>query len=142
MRASPRLLPILGSLLLTCTLFSAGCSALIAYSGQDVQKLANKDQVHKSFGTPNNSGTDSAAPDFEEFRTHRKSSEPTVAGVSLILAAETLGLLELWMFPAAVLENAWTTVFGQTVRFEYAANGDVQQVLINGTSMNRRAQLP
>jgi hypothetical protein len=75
---------------------------LIAYSGQDVGRLANKDQVHKSFGTPDNVGNENGC-EFEEFVTHRKISEPTVGDVNVYLCMETLGLLELWNFPAAIV---------------------------------------
>ena len=141
MQHRTQLLRIFGSLLASCNLLCAGCSALIAYSGEDMGKLANKQQVHESFGTPTNLGKEGGR-EFEEYHTRRKISEPTVAGVSFILGTGTLGLFELWMFPAAVCQNTWTTVFGQTLRFEYADNGDVQEVLINGTPMRLRAQLP
>ena len=39
-----RCLRILGSLFLFCNLLSAGCSAVIAYSGQDVSKLAAQEK--------------------------------------------------------------------------------------------------
>ncbi len=126
---------------MSCNLLSAGCSAAIAYSGQDVGKLANKDEVHQSFGTPDKAGT-TDGPEFEEFRTRRKISEPKVAGVDLVLGVESLGLLELWLFPTAVLQNTWTTLVGQTMRFEYGRTGDVQRVLIDGTPMEQRATLP
>src|SRR5438046_128804 len=141
MQASHRLLRTLGALLVSCNLLSAGCSALIAYSGADMGKLANKKQVHESFGTPSNLGS-ADGHEFEEYYTRRKISEPTVAGVSFILGVESLGLLELWMFPAAICQHTWTTLVGQTLRFEYASDGEVQQVLINGTPMERRASLP
>jgi hypothetical protein len=135
------LLRILGSLFASCNLLCAGCSALIAYSGEDVGKLANKTQVHESFGTPTNLGNEGGR-EFEEYRTRRKISEPQVASVTFILDAETLGLFELWMFPATILNSTWSTVVGQTLRFEYAENGDVVEVRIDGTSMKARAQLP
>jgi hypothetical protein len=119
----------------------AGCSSLIAYCGQDVEKLATKDQVRKSFGAPDGLG-DADGREFDEFRTRRKVSEPTVAGVNFILGAETLGLLELWNFPVAVVRNSWVTVFGQTLRFEYGSDGRVERVYINDTLMEHRASLP
>jgi len=141
MRAGSPLLRILGTLLVSCNLFCAGCSALIAYSGEDVGKLANKNQVHESFGKPTNVGN-ADGYEFEEYHTRRKISEPTVAGVSFILGMESFGLFELWMFPASICQNTWTTVVGQDVRFEYASNGEVQGILINGTPMELRASLP
>ena len=132
----------LGSALVTCSLFSAGCSSLIAYSGRDVEKLKNSDQVRETFGTPTNLGKDDNGREFEEYRTRRKISEPAVASVNFILGTETLGLFELWNFPAAIVQNTWVTFFGQTVRFEYGSDGTVENVCINGTLMEHRATLP
>ena len=132
---------LLGILLLISNLLTAGCSSVIVYSGQDIEKLVNKDQVHDSFGMPTNLGNGEGC-DFEEYRTHRKISEPTVASVNFILGTETLGLFELWNFPGAILQTTWTTLVGQTLRFEYGSNGAVSQVLINGTAMKDRASLP
>jgi hypothetical protein len=141
MQNGARLLRIVSSLLVSGNLLCAGCSALIAYSGEDIGKLGNKTQVHESFSTPSRIG-DEGGVEFEEYCTRRKISEPQVATVDFILGAETLGLFELWMFPAAVCQNVRTTLVGQTLRFEYAQNGDVKRLLIDGTPMELRAQLP
>jgi hypothetical protein len=138
---SPGLARIFCGLLILSNVMCAGCSALVAYTGEDVGKLVNKDQVHASFGTPTNCGNE-AGSEFEEYRTRRKISEPTVAMVCCILDAETLGLFELWQFPGSVCQNTYTTIAGQTLRFEYAENGDVQRILVDGTPMNMRARLP
>jgi hypothetical protein len=53
-----------------------------------------------------------------------------------------LGLLELWQFPAAACQCTWATLFGQELRFEYKSNGDVERILIDGTPMELRADLP
>lgn len=140
MKNRAQFLRILGSLLASCNLVCAGCSALIAYSGQDVGKLANKTQVHASFGTPTNLGNEEGR-EFEEYRTRRKISEPQVANLIAIADIMTLGLLELWHFPAGICQNTWTTIFGQTLRFEYDDNGNVKEVFINGTPMRLRAEL-
>ena len=110
---------------------------MIAYSGQDVEKLANIEQVHASFGAPTTSGDF-----FEEYWTHRKISEPQVAGVDLLLGTGTLGLFEVWNFPQAILQTASSTLFGQTLRFVYDRKGDIIEVQINGTPMKNRAVLP
>lgn len=142
MQNSPPLLRILGILTIASTFICAGCSSLIAYCGKDVERLKDKQQVRDSFGTPDKVGTEKGQ-EFEEFHTWRKISEPRVAGINFILGTETLGLFELWMFPAGVIEGTWGALFGLTLRFEYAENGEVQQVLINGTPMNSRgADLP
>jgi hypothetical protein len=132
---------ILSTLLLGCNVLCTGCSALISYSGEDVGKLANKEQVRKAFGTPSKSGS-SDGLQFDEYHTRRKISEPTVAGVQLILGAESLGLFELWNFPTTICSCTWTTLVGQNLRFEYAINGEVVGILINETPMELRAQLP
>ena len=80
--------------------------------------------------------------DFEEYHTRKKISEDQVAGGSIIADASTFGLLELVLFPYAVCHTTWTTLAGQTLLFEYAENGDVVEVRIDGTSMKARAQLP
>jgi hypothetical protein len=134
-------LRILGSLVLSCSLLCAGCSALIAQSGQDVSKLANKDQVHESFGTPTRSGKADGC-EFDEYCTHRQISEPRMACACVALDGYTLGLFELVMFPVVVVKNTWTTFAGQTVRFEYSCYGDVQRVLINDKPMDLGVRLP
>ena len=141
MREASRLLRSSCTLLLWCNMLCAGCSALIAYSGEDVGKLANKEQVHESFGTPSKSGN-SDGHEFEEYHTRRKISEPTVAGVALVVGVGSFGLMELWDFPAIICRCTWTALVGQDLRFEYASNGDVKEILINGTPMKLRARLP
>ena len=135
------LLRILGSLLASCNLLCAGCSALIAHIGEDVSTLANKAQVHESFGTPTKLGNEGGR-EFEEYYTRRKISEPQLGSVTLVLDVMTLGLFELWMFPNTICQTTWSTLVGQTLRFEYAENGDVLEVLIDGTPWRARAQLP
>jgi hypothetical protein len=132
-----RLLTVLSIL----PLFCGGCSALIAYTGEDVAKLANKGQVHESFGAPTNSGAGDGC-EFEEYHTRRKISEPTVCAVCLILGLESGGIFELWNFPAAICRSTWSTLVGQDLRFVYTGNGEVKQILINGTPMDCRASLP
>jgi hypothetical protein len=139
MQNGSRLLRMAGSLLLFCNLLCAGCSALIAYSGEDVRKLANKEQVHESFGTPTRYGNEQGR-DFEEYHTRKKISEDQVAGGSIIADASTFGLLELVLFPYAVCHTAWTTLAGQTLLFEYAENGDVTGVCIHGATIDQQAQ--
>jgi hypothetical protein len=141
MQPGSRILPVFCTLLLCCNVFCAGCSALIAYSGEDMDKLGTKEQVHASFGTPCKSGEDHGLQ-FEEYYTHRKISEPHVAGVDFIMGVESVGLLELWMFPVTVCGYTWTTLVGQDLRVEYASNGEVRRILINGMSMESRAHLP
>jgi hypothetical protein len=107
---------------------------LIAYSGEDVGKLANKDQVHESFGTPTNAGIVDGR-EFEEFHTRRKISEPNAASACLMVSAGSFGLFELFMFPVSVCQTTAAGLFGQDVRFEYGHNGEVERILINGRPM-------
>jgi hypothetical protein len=104
-------------------------------------KLANKEQVHESFGTPTKSAN-SDGRDFEEYHTRRKISEPRLATVSVVLGVGSFGLMELLDFPAAVCQCAWTILVGQDLRFEYASNGNVERILINGTPMESRGRFP
>jgi hypothetical protein len=137
MRAGSWLLRIFCILVPCCAVFSTGCSAVIAYSGENVDKLANREHVQKLFGAP-----DKSADDFDQYHTWRKIAEPQVAGVDLILGMESLGLLELWNFPSTVLQCAWTTLVGQDLLFQYRSNGDIDTILINETPMKSRAALP
>jgi hypothetical protein len=131
MHASSRQLRTLATLVVSCSLACAGCAALIAYCGEDVGKLANKDKVHESFGTPTNTGMVDGR-EFEEYHTRRKISEPNGASACLMVSAGSLGLFELFMFPVAICQTTASSVFGQDVRFEYGSNGEVERILING----------
>jgi hypothetical protein len=108
MRAGSWFLRIFCKLPACCLVLCTGCSALIAYSGANVEKLANRDEVHKAFAAP-----DRSADGYDEYHTWRKVSEPQVAGVDLLLGMETLGVLELWNFPSTTLECAFTALVGQ-----------------------------
>src|SRR5262249_12303320 len=99
--------------------------------------------VHESLGTPSKSGTDDIGnTPFDEYHTHRKTSEPNAAGATLILGVQTLGLMEMWLFPAFVYESARTIVFGYDLRFLYKSDGSVDIIKINGQSMDSRGWLP
>ena len=141
MPAHSRALRSACTVLVCSSLCCAGCSSLIAYSGEDMDKLANKEQVHASFGTPCKTGTEHGRA-FEEYHTRRKISEPRVAFAALAVGVWTFGLLELWDFPYALCRYTGTTLFGQDLRFEYGSNGDVKDILINGTPMRERARFP
>jgi hypothetical protein len=141
MQPRSRLFGIFCQLLFCCCVSCTGCSSLIAYSGKDVGNLKTREQVHESLGTPSKSGTDGSYP-FDEYHTHRKTSEPKAAGATLILGAYTLGLMEMWAFPLRVYESAWTIVFGDDLRFLYKSDGSVEIIQINGQSMDSRGWLP
>jgi hypothetical protein len=106
-----------------------------------VKKFTSRDEVRESLGKPDRSA-EADGGGYDEYRTHMKISEPTVAGVNFIMAAETFCLLEVWMFPYQICQTMWTTVFGQDLRFEYGNDGEVIGVRINGTPMHDRASLP
>ncbi len=146
MPATHKFRPKLRSLPAASLLLCAGCSAAIAYSGQDISKLTTKSHVHESFGEPENCGTkidyEEKPTEFEEYRTRRKISEPDVAGIHLLLGLETLGLFEPFNLLSQAGITTWSTLFGQTVRFDYDDFGKVKQVYINGTRMENRASLP
>jgi hypothetical protein len=128
-------LGIAGGLFLLCT----GCSAMIAYSGQDVRQLANKDQVRDSFGVPLLQGIDDGRH-FDEYHTRKKISEDQVAVACAVADLQTLGLFEFVLFPYAVCRTTCPTLAGQKLRFEYGEKGEVEQVLINGVRLEQQAQ--
>jgi hypothetical protein len=104
---------------------------LIEYTGEDVNKWTNKSQVHESYGTPTSCGN-ADGREFEEFETHRKISDPNDGALKLFLGLGTCGLSELWFFPVSLVGNTFNALAGQTVRFEYGNEGEVQRVLVNG----------
>jgi hypothetical protein len=110
---------------------SAGCSAMIAGSGQDLGLLSTREQVHAAMGEPVATGT-SDGRCHEDFRSHRKIAEPWQGEGLVMVDYGTLGLAELIMFPAAILRVGYTTVVGQDVRFQYDAAGKVTACFLDG----------
>jgi hypothetical protein len=110
---------------------SAGCSAMIVCSGQDLSELTTREQVHAVMGEPVAAGT-SDGQCHEDFRSHRKIAEPWQGEGLVMVDYGTLGLAELVMFPAAVLRVGYTSVVGQDVRFQYDAAGKVTACFVNG----------
>jgi hypothetical protein len=142
MRANSGFLPILGTLLIfSCSFWSSGCSAGIAFCGEDVKKLTTKDEVRESLGKPDQC-VEADGGGSDEYHTHMKISEPTVAGVSFIMGVETFGLFELVGFPYVMCETVWRTLVGQDLQFVYGSDGQVVEIRLNGTRMEDRASLP
>ena len=111
---------------------------MIAYSGEDVRKLANHEQVHESFGTPTRQGTEDGRA-WDEYYTRRKISEEQVAGGCIVLGVQTFGLLELVMFPSLVQRMQAVASGdvdigngGLSATMQVATKGFPMQVLANG----------
>lgn len=112
--------------LLVTLVSSSGCSAFVASRGVELSDLTTKEQVHRTFGTPVASGV-GGQPDqpYEEFRTHRKISEKWKGQYLLMPCIVTLGLSEVVYFPSQLFCTARQCIVGQTIRFDYDANGKV-----------------
>jgi hypothetical protein len=110
---------------------SAGCTAMVVGTGQDLSEPTTRKQVHAAMGEPVATGT-SDGQYHEDFRSHRKIAEPWQSEGLIMVDYCTLGLAEFVMFPAAVLRVGYTTVVGQDVRFQYDAAGRVTACFVNG----------
>lgn len=104
-------------LLLAPTLLATGCSMLIAEAGTRYSEFDTREKAHKLFGEPINSGT-SEGQQFEEFFTRRKfDTGGGLEGLARFIC--TLGLNELYLFPAELFRVTRSTVLGQTIRVTY-----------------------
>lgn len=123
-------------------LLCAGCSAAVAYIGENPEKFKTKSQVQKSFGTPVNVGSDKDRKNepckFEEYHTRRKISDPNSARTYLIADVFYLGMPEIFFLGDMVFQGAKSTLFGQTIRFEYDEFDQVKGMLIDGTYQESR----
>lgn len=109
----------------------AGCSAMVASSGKDLNYLTTRDEVHKEFGKPKESGT-ADGNSYEEFRSHQMIAEPGGAiGMTMVNFA-TLGLAEFVLFPAELYKVSSRSITGQSIRFSYDESGNVVGASING----------
>jgi len=128
----------LDGVLLSLALTSSGCSALIARTGQDIRQLKTRDEVRTSFGAPVASD-DAFVGAFDEFRTRRKIAAPKTAVLVAHMGVATLGLFELFAFPSIAGETLRAAIVGQQIRFEYAADGAVRDMRIDGKAHDRPA---
>ena len=122
-------------ILIVCTVFSSGCSALIARSGSSVSSLTTKDEVHERFGLPATSATVAGQP-VESFHTRRKISEPlrsACLGMGIVM---TFGLGEVIAFPHELYLLGRRTLFGQEIRFAYDSDGNVKHVYLEGEELS------
>jgi hypothetical protein len=135
MRATPlrRRASVAGVLL---AFISTGCSALIARTGQDIRRLKTRDEVCNSFGAPVARG-DVEEGTFDEFRTRRKIAAPETAVLTALMGVATVGLSELFAFPQVAGGAVRAALVGQQVRFEYAADGTVREVWVDGEKHDR-----
>jgi hypothetical protein len=88
-------------------LVPTGCSALVACSGTDLEKIGTKAEAHEKFGKPIATGWENGHS-FEEYTTRRKLSETHKVQYIAILDGITLGFV-------ACRRSA----IGQTLRFYY-----------------------
>ncbi len=121
-----RITKALCSLMLSISVFFAGCAPLLHYSGMDLDRFKTREQVHKSMGRPDHFGyLLEGEGEFEEFRTHAKISDPAQAGRDLLLDLATFGLFDPFLLPQAILVATIPPLIGCTVRFEYDQNGKI-----------------
>jgi YD repeat-containing protein len=118
-------------LVLACSLISSGCSFLIAGSGMNVHRLTTRQDFHREFGPPSETGTE-AGQVFEEFHTRRKISEPFRASHLGMEVTMSLGLGEFIAFPWEVYRLGSRTLLGQTLRVTYDPDGRVSRTSLDG----------
>jgi hypothetical protein len=124
-------------LLVAIAVLSSGCSLLIARSGKDLSAVTTKSQVRAKLGEPSASGVADGQP-FEEYHTRWKISEEGTGrymsyGMGLGM---TYGTIELFAFPYELYLLGSRTLFGQTIRVTYAADGHVQGIFLDGESLD------
>lgn len=120
-------------LLLTATaLLSSGCAACIARMGTDPGHAHSREEVHEMFGQP---AAVEGADDHlhEDFCYHGKVAENLQAAVLALCSLETLGLMDIYLFPYEIGRAGWNTLWGYDLRFYYNDTGKVTNYTINGT---------
>jgi hypothetical protein len=117
--------------LVAAVVSSAGCSALVASRGEDLNALATREQVRRAFGIPVTGGDDRPS---DEFRTHRKISERWRGEYLLIPCVVTCGFSEIIFLPQELFVAARQRIAGHDLRFDYDADGNVVAVFLDGQS--------
>jgi hypothetical protein len=115
-------------------LLSTGCAAVVNDSGVYLPDVNTREQVHQVFGTPTSAGEQDGNM-FEEFRTHRKLSQAWMGEYYLFADLETLFLIELYLFPRELWRAGRQRIMGQTLRFTYDGEGNVDHVTANGNPL-------
>jgi YD repeat-containing protein len=131
--------PMRASCLVLLALTPAGCSMLIADSGQNLSQLATRAEVREAFGPP----TATTEPDADVYETRRKIAEPSrgvgALGFPWLVSC---GAAELVLFPHELYVNARRVAAGQTLRFTYDADGNVESIRLNGTEQASVGHVP
>jgi hypothetical protein len=113
----------------------SGCSLFIARSGKDLSKLTTKEEVHREFGEPVETGAVEGHP-CEDYCTRRKISEPVRSNSLGLGIAMTFGTAEVVAFPMELCFLCRRTVLGQSLRFAYDDNGQVMRVFLEGEKLD------
>lgn len=113
-----------GLVLVAALLPLTGCAAIINASGTDLEKLKTREEVHEKFGPPTTTGVENEHT-YEEFHTRRKISGRMYGEGYIMADVATLGLAELYMFPAELVKLTRDTIAGSTIRIRYDAEGNV-----------------
>ncbi|MDB2687096.1 hypothetical protein N9Y42_07770 [Mariniblastus sp.] len=107
--------------LLFCLPF-AGCSAMIAQSGFDLQSLTTKTDVLLNFGMPIEADSIESSQ-REAFVTRRKISDPIGSSSNGLGFAMSFGLLEPLGLAKETREIIRNSLFGDRLEFEYDSEG-------------------
>jgi hypothetical protein len=110
-------------ILTTTSLFSSGCAALIARSGQDLWDLKTRTEVEAVLGNPTGKGEIDGIT-YEEYTTRRKIAEPPGPGYAMAYTM-TLGLGDLVFVPYELLLIGRRTIVGQEFHVAFDAEGNV-----------------
>jgi YD repeat-containing protein len=127
--------------LAVCLPLVSGCAALIAQSGQDLSQIASKEEMRAALGQPVAKGVVDGCP-YEDFRTRKVIANRLFGDGDgyVIWWVTTLGTIDLIGVPSELCGLAGRTLFGQTIRVTYDKNGNVQDVIRNGSPVTDRPQ--
>lgn len=102
----------------------------MAQRGENLGKLATREEVHQSFHQPTailTHGSDIV----EEYHTRRKIAEP-MRGAGLGMGfAMTCGLTEFIAFPCECYRFSRRVLLGQSLAFTYDASGNIKSMTLD-----------
>jgi hypothetical protein len=124
-------------LAMVLVLSSTGCSLLIAESGQNIDRLQNREEVVAALGKPTQVGEQDGKA-FEEFETRRKIAERSIYSAHISISiAHSMGLAEIVLCPYQLWMVSKRTLFGQQIRFIYNDQGEVIEVIYDGEQISK-----
>jgi hypothetical protein len=97
---------------------------MIAASGRDPSQMPTRDQVHKKFGAPVESG-EIDGESYDDFRTHLKIADPVEAWMRWQCFVPSLVLYDFINIPMARSHAVRDVVLGRDVGFRYDSFGNV-----------------